>query len=228
MFRKGSGMKDFGRKVCLSGGVVGLGLCLVLTAAVAPVSIIKAANGRLSVHVEAVEIQQVLDQISAQTGIRIVTPLGLQQRVSVRFDDLTVEAGLQRLLQLAGLSYVFLYHSDSHTTSAGRLQQVRVLTRGTGTLMVEKEPPPPSRGLENEAKQGNLLQALQQLQGMPEGEVKTQAAHEVTERLTDQIIDRTLEHADTPNPVIAKFLDVLQKQGATDAFQELRDTLQKR
>jgi hypothetical protein len=61
-------------------------------------------DGRLSVDLQDADLGAVLAQIGRQAGIRMSAGPSAGARVSARFADVELEAGLRRLLRLASLS----------------------------------------------------------------------------------------------------------------------------
>jgi hypothetical protein len=90
-------------------------------------------DGRLSVDLQDADLGAVLAQIGRQAGIRMSAGPSAGKRVSARFADVELEAGLRRLLRLASLSHLFLYTQGLAGSVA--ISEVRVLGEG-------KEPAP--------------------------------------------------------------------------------------
>jgi hypothetical protein len=59
-------------------------------------------GGRLSVSAERAPLAQVLREVARRTGVEIQGIDGLQESVSVRFSDLPLRVGLEKLIPEAG------------------------------------------------------------------------------------------------------------------------------
>jgi hypothetical protein len=88
-------------------------------------------DGRLSVDVQETGLGAVLAQIGRQAGIRMSAGPSAGKRVSARFADVELEAGLRRLLRLASLSHILLYTNGPGGTVT--ISEVRVLGEGKDT-----------------------------------------------------------------------------------------------
>jgi hypothetical protein len=88
-------------------------------------------DGRLSVDVQETDLGAVLAQIGRQAGIRMSAGPSAGKRVSARFADVELEAGLRRLLRLASLSHILLYTNGPGGTVT--ISEVRVLGEGKDT-----------------------------------------------------------------------------------------------
>ncbi len=94
--------------ICL---VAGLNLLAGITPALgtsamseAPISshgldVVRFANDRLTVKVQAASLEVLIEEIARQSGIAVILPASLKDRVSVRFRELPLEEGLRRLLR---------------------------------------------------------------------------------------------------------------------------------
>jgi hypothetical protein len=70
------------------------------------VMFIQIDQGRLTVKLWDAPIKMVLEEIERRTGIKIVILAALTQNISVEFEDLPLEEGVQRLLKNYGLGLV--------------------------------------------------------------------------------------------------------------------------
>ena len=66
-------------------------------------------EGRLSVHIEDGNVQEVLAQIGAQAGLPIFYNARSSQRISAHFTDVELDKGIRRILRLASLSHTIMY-----------------------------------------------------------------------------------------------------------------------
>jgi hypothetical protein len=147
----------------------------------------------------------------------------------VQFDDLELEQGLQRLLQLAALSYAFLHSPDPEAAGGTRLRGVYILTQGAAApanvgqsaARVRQE----TRRQARDAGEGrkHLLHSLQQ--GQTTGEEIPEEVQKILARLTGDLPQQ--EPADTETPGILKeLLEAVENQEKFPVLQKFLDILQ--
>lgn len=79
-------------------------------------------KGRLSVSAEALELEAIMTEISQKTGIGVfVSPKLKEKKVTVQFENVTLEAGLDRILQSAGgVGYALGYQQSKEPGKVGQ------------------------------------------------------------------------------------------------------------
>lgn len=90
-------------------------------------AVVEVEGTRLTVTLDQVPLQEALREIARQTGLRILVNSALDDRLSLAFDNLSVEEGLRRLIR--GHSVLFLY------TPAGELREVWVYASQPADLL---------------------------------------------------------------------------------------------
>ena len=111
-------------------------------AAISSVMKMRVEEGRVTGEIQAVPIQQVLEELAARTGIVFEVPAQENDPVSITFYKVTVQEAVQRLV---GTNNSAIYY-DRDETGANRIQKVRMFSRpgrspqpslryiGTGTV----------------------------------------------------------------------------------------------
>ena len=108
---------------------VQIGLCLAAESKAtlkADFSGIEFKNGLLRVSVANAKLQKVMDAVAKKVGIRVMITDRIDEDLTVHFDYLPLERGLQRLLK--GRNYVFSYTSDKADRPVA-LSEVLVFSR---------------------------------------------------------------------------------------------------
>jgi HEAT repeats len=97
--------------------------------------------GRISVSASNVPLHALLDEISRQARVAVVTGDAVgAERVSVQFEGLALDQGLRRIL--SGYDAFFFYGSDPRANSPASLRVIWVYPKGGGNGL---EPVPPSQ-----------------------------------------------------------------------------------
>ncbi len=108
-------------------------------------------NGHLSVSFQDRPLGSALAAVGTATGVRFSLQPGVDGRLSARFSDLTLAAGIRRLLN--GYNFILLYGEDAN--GARRPERVLVLTPvGQSQASV----PPVSAGVANPKPRQVILQ----------------------------------------------------------------------
>lgn len=161
--------------------VYGLRVCLLLftfllispTSAQAALSV-EWQKGRLSVSAERAPLSQILQEVARRTGMEIHGLEGLQEQVSVRFTELPLHEGLQRL----HVNYIVVWK----TFPQGDQQPVLALVSG-------RTVPSPPEALPYEA--------IPSMEGTEPGvedsqEERLEALHALAEQANEEALRETL------------------------------------
>ena len=133
----------------------------------------------LSVDLQEADVGEVLALIGRQADISFVGRPAPETRLSAKFAGVALQDGLQRLLQLAGLSYAIVYNKGLSRTTA--IQEVHVLAARDG-----RPPPAPrdttddtgvSREEDDQRTPEMVIQALQEAQSGDGWEAAEVARH---------------------------------------------------
>jgi hypothetical protein len=138
-------------------------------------------DGRLSVDLREADLGEVLAQIGRQAGIRVSAGPNAGKRVSARFADVELEAGLRRLLGLASLSHLFLYTQGPAGSVA--IAEVRVLGEGTDTT--PRQATVSDRGFSAESEVPEPVPAVMESPPEPTPEPGQAEPSEVTRRIRE-------------------------------------------
>jgi len=118
-------------------------------------------RGRLTVKLWQAPIKMVLEEIGRRTGIEIVILGSLSQNISVEFEDLPLEEGVQRLLKNYGLGLV------TAGADISPLEKVFVV-EGVGSVRPGRRhvSPPPRRNQKARQKRSRAEQSAQAFASM--------------------------------------------------------------
>lgn len=93
-------------------------------------SAIKLERGLLSVSLQDTQLKDVLEEISRQSGIKIIMEKPVEQKVNMEFKDLPLEKGLKKLLE--GTDYYMVF-SQRNTGSPSTVEEVKIIPRSAST-----------------------------------------------------------------------------------------------
>ncbi len=102
-------------------------------------------EGRLRVAVENQKFRDLMEEVSIETGIRIVVDKSDETNVTVRFDYLPLEEGLKKLV--SGRNHILVYSSEAPSGTV-RVKQVYVLSGTKGKMAAQ------NKAIENESIYG--------------------------------------------------------------------------
>lgn len=148
-------------------------------------TLITVADNRLSVQAQNRSLAWILDEISNQSGIPILLSDGIKdQTVSIRFQDLPLDQGLQALLKT--LDAFFFYGAQGSSPAA--LMAVWLYPQGQGSRIV---PAPP----ETYASTAEMQQHLSD----PDPDARARAVEVLIERLGTRALDAVLPVLEDPD-----------------------------
>jgi hypothetical protein len=153
-----------------------------------PKTLITVTNNRLSVQVQNRSLAGILDEISNQSGIPILLGDGINdQMVSMRFQDLPLDQGLQALLKT--LDAFFFYSAQgAQGQSPATLKAVWIYPQGQGRRIV---PVPPETYASTVEMQQNLRD--------PDPDQRARAAEVLIERQGTRALDTVLQVLEDPD-----------------------------
>ena len=144
-----------------------------------PSALIAFEDGRLTLRLENQSLDLVLEKISDQTGVAILSPQGVTDRaISIRFDRLPLEEGLRRIL---GDLDAFFYYGAAEKTPA-RLKVVWVYPKGAGRDMA---PVPPELWASTRELEAQLAD--------PDAEVRSRAIEALIERKQAKALEAVMD-----------------------------------
>jgi len=225
--------------------VLGLLLPLLVGAATAQVPLtVEWKAARLTVSAQGIALAQILREVARRTGIEVQGLEGLQQRVSVRFADLPLREGLDKLL--AQLDYAIL--GDLSTEGGKRPARVVVSGRwpspavsvsnkaaepegeaaseegvsspegieSEGNLMAEPDPEEQRAALQTYAREGNE-EALRAALRDPDQAVQATAFDLLAERDSQWALSLLTEATKSEEPVTRlQALQLFEQSGRAD------------
>jgi hypothetical protein len=97
-------------------------------APVTPLMKIRVEEDHVSADIRNALLQDVLEELAAQTGVIFEAPIQVNPPVSVSFYRVTLQEAIQRIV--AGNNSLFYY--DSSEPAGNRIQLVRIFARGKG------------------------------------------------------------------------------------------------
>jgi hypothetical protein len=157
-------------------------------------------EGRLSVAVDRVSAQWVLDEIARQASVKIENTASFATfPLSIAFDGLPVDEGLRRILVPFD---AFFFYGASDAKGA-TLQTIWIYPKGQGASLI---PVPPDAW----ASTGDLERALND----PDGDVRSDAIDQWVERKGDRALDQVLQALRDPeDSVRLRALDAASAHG---------------
>jgi hypothetical protein len=149
---------------------------------------ITVANNRLSVQVQNRSLAGILDEISNQSGIPILLGDGINdQTVSMRFQDLPLDQGLQALLKTFD-AFFFYSAQGAQGQAPAALKAVWIYPQGQGHRIM---PVPPETYASTAEMQQNLRD--------PDPDQRARAAEVLIERQGTKALDTVLEVLEDPD-----------------------------
>jgi hypothetical protein len=157
-------------------------------------------DGRLTVSVDRVSAQWLLDEIARQASVRIENTTSFATHpVSIAFEDVALDEGLRRIL-VAFDAFFFYAASDK---GGARLETVWVYPKGHGATLA---PVPPDQW----ASTSDLERALTD----PDADVRSDAIDELVDRKGARAIDQVLQALHDPDESVRlRALDAAAGQG---------------
>ncbi len=142
---------------------------------------VQLKDGRLSVSVVNQPLASVLDEISRKTRVAITRADGVgEQSTSIRFEDLTIEEGLRRIL--SSYDAFFFYGGSAERKTPGSLMAVWVYPKGHGATL---QPVPPEQWASTKELKDKLSD--------PDYKVRAQAIEGLVEREGNRARDDVLK-----------------------------------
>lgn len=149
---------------------------------------ITVANNRLSVQAQNRSLAGILDEISNQSGIPILLGDGINdQTVSIRFQELPLDQGLQALLKTFD-AFFFYSAEGTQGQSPAALKAVWIYPQGQGRRIV---PVPPETYASTAEMQQNLRD--------PDPDQRARAVEALMERQGTRALDVVLEVLEDPD-----------------------------
>jgi hypothetical protein len=142
-------------------------------------SIITFREGRLTVDVQNVLLELLLEEISRQAIVAIISPEGLgDESVSVQFQDLPLDQGLRQILK--DRDTFFFYGAEEKVPAS--LKAVWVYPPGQGRAV---QPVPPEKWASTKEIEGKLTD--------PNAEARARAIQALVQRKGDNALDELLK-----------------------------------
>ncbi|MBI3597716.1 MAG: hypothetical protein HY203_11265 [Nitrospirae bacterium] len=170
---------------------------------------IAAQADRLSVKTSDAPLDKVLEEIARQTGVRVygesrITP----KRITAEFDDLTIQAALERILNGYNYAFVFSGNQGGDPFSRPRLTEVWLFSRGETMASGPKGAEKVSEGVHMSGEGGNS----------PDPSIRPQVAESMSESHDQTIIPALLNLLQDPDSLVqALAQEMLERlQGESD------------
>ena len=181
-------------------------------------------NGQLSVTAEKVPLDQILYEVARKTGLKIEVPGEIEEEFSVKFSDLSLLEGLQRLL--SHINHVILLQKTRESPKREmRVTRVMVLGDGSKPLRIIHEEPEIEGGdgktdglpaLYASAQEGDLG-ALKKILFNPNHKIRDMAFDLLAQRDPKELVDLFIESAKSKEAEVRRqSLEFLNRTGIAE------------